>query len=306
MRLASLAFITLSVIGCATSPEDELLDEGGDGKADTGRLVVPVTLGECQGEATDPYQLSAGRISGNRLLVDVSYGGGCAEHTFKVCWNGTFLESLPVQTALALHHDAHGDACESFGVRPLSIDLTTLGSAYKAMYRTTTGEALISLDDVRVTYKIKPLTTNQLKNAFAIAKVGASYISESDSEPTWLSVVHSGSISESMIRAKFSAKLELEADSAMEITRGDEVSKMLAGWAEYEPTDEDYVRDSAQAFGRIKALVDGNLTDLTFARIGPSDGAGGLAVDAGAYQLVVLGKTADGNVVGFFVISVET
>ncbi|HEY5927085.1 MAG TPA: hypothetical protein VIV11_35600 [Kofleriaceae bacterium] len=306
MRITSLAFIGLSVIGCATSTDDDLVDDGADGKADSGRTVVPVTIGDCSGEAKDGYQLANGRLSGNRLLVDVQYGGGCAEHTFKVCWDGIFLESFPVQTGLTLHHDGNGDLCEALPVTPLSIDLTTLGSAYKSMYQTTTGEALISLDDVRVNYKIKPLTSTQLRNAFTIAAQGASYMSESDSEPTWLSATHTGSITESMIRSKFGAKLELESDSAMEITRGDAVKKTLTGWAEYAANDEDYIRDSAQGFGRIKALLEGNLTDLTFARIGPSDGEGGLAVDAGAYNLVVLGKTADGRVVGFFVISVET
>jgi hypothetical protein len=306
MRITAVAFLGLSLIGCATSSDEDVVDDGADGKADAGRVVVPVTLDACASEAKDGYELANGRLSGNRMLVDVKYTGGCAEHTFKVCWDGTFLESLPVQTGLTLHHDGHGDACESFGTKPLSIDLTTLGSAYKAMYQTTTGEALISLDEVRVNYKIKPLTTAQLRSAFTIAAQGASYISESDSEPTWLSAVHSGAITESVIKSKFGAAMALEGDIAMEITTGDAVKTMLAGWAEYAAGDEDYVRDSAQAFGRINALLEGNLRDLTFARIGPSDGNGGVADDQGAYQLVVLGKTTDGKVVGFFVTSVET
>jgi hypothetical protein len=40
--------------------------------------------------------------------------------------------------------------------------------------------------------------------------------------------------------------------------------------------------------------------------IGPPDGDGGVAIDAGKYFIVMLGKTKDGKVVGFYVKSVET
>jgi hypothetical protein len=109
-----------------------------------------------------------------------------------------------------------------------------------------------------------------------------------------------------LITRHFSAKLELTGDDVFEIERGDAARSFLSSLAEYDPEDEDFIIESSQAFGRIKTLLEANLSDLTYARIGPADEDGTMAIDAGAYPLVVLGRTVDGKVVGFFIVSVET
>lgn len=305
IRINSILLAALTVAGCASqAAEDEVLDA--DGKADSSRTAIPLTVGACADAVNDGYELANVQLTGNRLLVDASYGGGCAQHTFKACWDGSFLESLPVQAQLRLYHDGHGDLCEALKSTPLSIDLTALGTAYKSAYQVTSGKVVVRLGDFADTYDVKTLTASKLKTAFATAARGASYMSESDSEPTWLSAAATGQITGELVLAKFRSKLELEGNVAFEIERGQVVKDTLASWAEYAEGDDDYIVESAQAFGRIKALLEGNLTDLTFVRIGPASDDGTLATDAGAYNLVIVGKTVDGKVAGFFVISVET
>lgn len=305
LRIGSIIFTTLSIAGCATqSADDSILDA--DGKADSSRTTIPLTIGSCADAVDDGYQMENVSLTGNRLLVDASYSGGCAVHTFKACWDGGFLESFPVQANLRLYHDGNDDICESFGTTELSIDLTPLGNAYKKAYQATSGEVYVQLGEFSGTYDVTTLTASALKTAFAAAAHGASYMSESDSKPTWLSATASGEITGELVVAKFASKLELKGEVAFEVERGQAVSDTLTSWAEYAAGDEDTIIKSAQAFGRIKALLEGNLTDLTFVRIGPADADGGLATDAGAYNLVIVGKTIDGKVAGFFVISVET
>jgi hypothetical protein len=89
------------------------------------------------GETTsrrDPVQLRAARITGDRLEVDVTYGGGCREHRFALTHDGTFAESYPVQTGLTLFHDADGDACRALLNRTLEFNLAPLRAAYRAAY----------------------------------------------------------------------------------------------------------------------------------------------------------------------------
>ncbi len=37
------------------------------------------------------------QVEGNEIQFQVSFGGGCEPHAFRLCWDGAFLESFPVQ-----------------------------------------------------------------------------------------------------------------------------------------------------------------------------------------------------------------
>lgn len=63
---------------------------------------------------------------GDLLVVTVSHGGGCAEHTYQACWNGAIAKSLPPQATIELRHDGHGDTCEAELSETLEIDISAL------------------------------------------------------------------------------------------------------------------------------------------------------------------------------------
>lgn len=64
---------------------------------------------------------------GDKLVVPVSYSGGCAKHSFQLSWDGNVQKSNPPQVVLELSHDAHGDACRMLVEETLQFDLSVLG-----------------------------------------------------------------------------------------------------------------------------------------------------------------------------------
>lgn len=136
---------------------------------------------------------------------------------------------------------------------------------------------------------------------FNTAAKDANYISESDSAPTFLSAKLSpgAKITKTYIRRNFGAALGMQADDAMEFS-----SRTAAlAWFDDAGSEEDPA--STAAWARIKTLMKGKLKGIVLIKTGPGEN-GVLLSDQGAYNYLVVGKTADGNVVGFFIESVET
>jgi hypothetical protein len=307
MKVTAAVLFLSSLVGCASQSGSDDGYQGG-GKADGSTRKVLVTIGDCSSERTDGYKLTNVIMDSaiDSLDVDVSYTGGCAEHTYKVCWDGMFLESTVVQAQLKLFHDANDDECEAPMSESISIDLAPIAAAYKEMYQTHTGDILLGLDNFSDKYSFASLSATQLEATFSLTSVSATYTSESDSAPTWLSASAPATITGTSVATAFRTAMALPTDRVFEVSTGQTVKDRLADWAEYSATDEKTFIDSAKAWGRIKNLFEENLTELTFVRFGPKDSSGKLAVDAGLYHLVIVGKTFDGKMVGFFVTSVET
>lgn len=98
---------------------------------------------DLSGWPADRLEFQQVRITGDVLEATVSYGGGCAEHTFALVFANVFLESLPVQMRGLLSHDARGDPCRALLTRTLRFDLTPLKEAYRASYRQPTGTIIL-------------------------------------------------------------------------------------------------------------------------------------------------------------------
>jgi len=94
----------------------------------------------------DPLEINSAAIVGDTLEVEVSYGGGCEDHVIEMCWDGSFAESLPVQTWVALSHDGNDDLCDAWLTMMRSIDLTGMRTAYQEGYQTQNGTIIIHLD----------------------------------------------------------------------------------------------------------------------------------------------------------------
>ncbi len=94
----------------------------------------------------DPLEVKGVVVESDALIVEVSYGGGCEEHTIGLCWNGAFAESFPVQVWVDLSHDAHDDNCDALITEPRKLDLSGLRTAYQEGYQTEHGTIVIHLD----------------------------------------------------------------------------------------------------------------------------------------------------------------
>lgn len=97
------------------------------------------------GAPTDGLQISTVAFMGDTLLVDVSYGGGCEEHDFGLCWDGSFAESDPVQIQAFISHDGHDDPCDALPSEQLAFDLVPLKQAWQDGYQSEHGSIEIHL-----------------------------------------------------------------------------------------------------------------------------------------------------------------
>jgi hypothetical protein len=83
---------------------------------------------------SDAVDVEKTRIDGNRLIMQVAYGGGCERHDFSLCYGPGFSSSYPVQMQLTLNHDAHDDGCEAYLSEVIEFDLGILAEEYKLAF----------------------------------------------------------------------------------------------------------------------------------------------------------------------------
>ena len=95
----------------------------------------------------DPHVIQTAKISGNTLVLEVQYGGGCKNHTFKLLAPDAFMESSPVQIHVLLVHDAHDDTCEAWLTETVSFDLTPLKNVYEQYYPNSPELIMLQLTD---------------------------------------------------------------------------------------------------------------------------------------------------------------
>jgi hypothetical protein len=65
-------------------------------------------------------------VAGDKLLMQVTYGGGCARHDFQLDWNGVIRESFPPGVTLTLTHNGHNDPCKALLTEELEFDLSVV------------------------------------------------------------------------------------------------------------------------------------------------------------------------------------
>lgn len=76
--------------------------------------------------STDAFNVTDVRVSGDTLLVDVNYGGGCKDHVFTMSTNGAYMKSLPPQMMLWLEHESNDDMCRAMIHTTLKFDLRSV------------------------------------------------------------------------------------------------------------------------------------------------------------------------------------
>ena len=110
-------------------------------------------VGVCASEpASDLFTVEATNISGDCLELDVSYGGGCTQHTFTSCWDESFAESNPVQAWLWIDHDAMNDPCDGILQDTWTLDLSALKQAWQTAYQSQTGTIMLHVAGETIQY----------------------------------------------------------------------------------------------------------------------------------------------------------
>ncbi len=128
MKYLFLLSIALFTLGCKTAKESANQTPG------ISRLKITATLGEIN-VPSDPITLLNTRVEGNYLFIDISYTGGCEEHTFSVVGSEMISKSLPPIRSVQLIHSAKGDQCKKIVEETLVVDISKL--AYKQEHGST-------------------------------------------------------------------------------------------------------------------------------------------------------------------------
>lgn len=95
---------------------------------------APTILLDGRVDSGDRYEFRGARLDRDILEMDVSYGGGCADHDFYLIAQRSFKESFPVQNDLTLKHEDYDDPCDAWISTTLRFDLTALKRAYQEAY----------------------------------------------------------------------------------------------------------------------------------------------------------------------------
>lgn len=147
----ALAALALACANDVPSETPSLMGSGVD--------VVPgVVIGDGSAKyaTSDAYQIvRQPNVVGDTLHVTVQYGGGCTRHVFTLLASQVFMESHPVQSAIAIHHNSNEDRCDALITQELNFDLTRLREAWRRSYQQQSGTIILRLRgyDGRIVYE---------------------------------------------------------------------------------------------------------------------------------------------------------
>jgi hypothetical protein len=83
----------------------------------------------------DTFTIQQIKLEGDLLQINITYGGGCENHTFSLIGSDEYAESYPVQTSVLLSHDANEDPCEALLHKTLNFNLFPLALRYQELYQ---------------------------------------------------------------------------------------------------------------------------------------------------------------------------
>lgn len=119
--LFSLAFLAL--LSCGTKKI------AGDGTGQTIEMKTEkklvATLGKAE-SSTNTFKITDAVIDGNKLILNISYSGGCKEHTFSLVGSESISKSLPPLRSIQLVRTGEQDLCKAMIMKKLEFDIKNL------------------------------------------------------------------------------------------------------------------------------------------------------------------------------------
>ena len=126
MKTVLFSLTLLAAFACGTKKIT------GDGSGQTIEQKPDKNLTAVIGKAemsTHKTTITHAEIKGNKLLISVSYSGGCKEHTFKLVGSESIAKSMPPIRSVQLVHTCEEDLCKAMIMKDLEFDIRNL--AYK-------------------------------------------------------------------------------------------------------------------------------------------------------------------------------
>lgn len=156
MKFLSLIFTFSLFVGCGSTKEAAILPADAQDVEQMAEEVqtkpernvkIKATIGEFT--QSDLFDIKSVKIEGNLMFIDISFSGGCAEHSFKMIGNAAIKKSLPPIRSIQLVHENNDDVCRSIVNKTIEVDITDLGYSR--------GEIMLQLDGWKgnISYKSK-------------------------------------------------------------------------------------------------------------------------------------------------------
>ena len=116
------------------SIEFEVVCDSSVQNCDTSNVVV-ITDTPADSLQLDAFALNSAAVTGDSLLLSVSYSGGCKKHVFDMFMTpASFMESFPVQANLILRHSANEDPCDAHITSDLTFDISPIADLFRQSY----------------------------------------------------------------------------------------------------------------------------------------------------------------------------
>ncbi|NMB82261.1 MAG: hypothetical protein GYA14_10630 [Ignavibacteria bacterium] len=94
----------------------------------------------------DMLSVNAASINKDEIKFNVSYSGGCKEHSIELYAFKEIQKTNPAQVTLLLSHNANNDMCEAYLTKTVSFNLSNLKSHLKSTYNISDQVLLIIHD----------------------------------------------------------------------------------------------------------------------------------------------------------------
>lgn len=126
MKTVLFSLTLLAVLACGTKKI------AGDGTGQTIEQKPDKKLTAVIGKAemsTHKTTITSAEIKGNKLILNISYSGGCKEHSFSLVGSESIAKSMPPIRSVQLVHTGEEDLCKAMLMKTLEFDIRNL--AYK-------------------------------------------------------------------------------------------------------------------------------------------------------------------------------
>jgi hypothetical protein len=127
-RIAFIMIILLFFAGCINNFEKIIIDDNLHKNSER-----------------DPFTINKIQQIRDIISFNISYGGGCEEHIFKLI-STSFMESYPVQVNIVLSHEDNDDPCDMWITQMLNFNLIPLKESYFDLYNEKSGIILLNIE----------------------------------------------------------------------------------------------------------------------------------------------------------------
>lgn len=127
MKSISLIFIISVLLSCGAE-KPAVTGDTSDSTAKPGEMKITAIIGE-KSKTSDPFTISSVSVDGNTMTIEVTYSGGCKDHSFQMTGSSMIAKSLPPIRTIQLTHASGGDECKKMIIQQIKVDVSAL--AYK-------------------------------------------------------------------------------------------------------------------------------------------------------------------------------